>query len=1476
MKKIKLFLMVVALLCSAGLWAQASYNQSYTEGVTVDAGSEYFLYNIGAGEFLTGGMDWGSHASTDHAGKIITLATKSAGYSLYTAYYSTNGLENSGYLASNEYTDGSDDADWVFTPVSVDGYTNAYTVTNGAPGTDNYLYYVASNTRVKIGESTSDNYSYWILVPKSARDAVGDYTYYIQNAGINRFWERACWAECTWALNSTFGVGGNADNPCGEKYKATLDFYQNITAPAPNGKYTLYAQAFYRNESGSNAAPVLYANGSTNPVMLRTGDENNMAAASTSFSAGSYVNSVSTIVTNNSLGKIGINITANTQWVIWDNFALKYLGTCLINDAIAFTNGNTMTAGQWYYYDVETDGDYAFTAGNALDNIIYTTDGEMLTSEANALATTFSTETAFAAGRFYFKSTTEQTLAIAFVDPVIANGEYYLYDATNKVFLSRGADYGSRATVDKYGIPFTWNNYTKMIEFKDWTGVNLFFDKDNHTDCWLYTDGGSNKGNNRLFAFEEASEGYYYLCDKDKAAYITHDNIVLTVPSATSSGAAIWQVLSKAERDAIVNAYSTENKTDVITAASLTSETNAADFEEWLTINRAAKDKTSSIGTAKFTGSAGDWTWTAANGGGNATYGTDWTEAFQTAVGTWSQTISGLTKGIYKVTVNAFERAAGYAACNTLGASGWELVTAYFKANDEQIQLKSWYSDKEGTSNPNSTGEAATAFNNDKYKNELYTYVDDSGDLTITIGKPSKANGSWVLFNNVTLTFYDDVVSDEDASAILAEATTKMANPMKPSLYQALATAKSTFETLKNVPNYNALRTAIDNTETSIASYAAMKANYLDKIAAVLATTNVYSTSCDGYTEYMSYKDKYDNYTNAETEDIENATANALKPNTGTGYRYTSQYNSILATDWTINGTPATNNNSGFYVNTWSTENAGEAPAADFANPFYEYWVSSGSLTAATLQRTITNLLPNAAYSITANVRVQGSSKVAGSITMEVEGGAPVDVTAGSQIGETARYIGSYTATGVTDADGNLVLKINVTANSNISWLAFRDVNYATCDAAVSNDFAALNAAIGTKVIGFDEGEYAPYNNIEAAEALAQAKSIDQDRYYLTSLISETTTALTSAVWTVNTEELNAVYDGTFAAAENNGAPKGWRMSNNTLGGDYHSRAFVGDDRMKEFNETNSGLFLRFDGTNSNRGSMYFYGDTEGFSMPLKEGVTYYAKVDVAGWGSTGKPIRMNVTGPEGFSAQGQQVNTNVRADNADNAPQQLLIVFTATVAGNYVINFQTPGADTNTHNVVVSNIELKRAQSVDLAVSSALYGTFVAPFDVTIPSGVKAYTVDAAEGNTLTLTEKVTTIPANTPVVLESEAEVAATACYGYAVPVADPKAGLLTGTYTDIDAPNGSYVLQNQGGKVGFYLVDTNEATPKVRANRAYLTIANGGVKAFYFGDVETAIKSVMDGVAAGEVYDLSGRKVSKLQRGVNIVNGKKVIVK
>ena len=182
---------------------------------------------------------------------------------------------------------------------------------------------------------------------------------------------------------------------------------------------------------------------------------------------------------------------------------------------------------------------------------------------------------------------------------------------------------------------------------------------------------------------------------------------------------------------------------------------------------------------------------------------------------------------------------------------------------------------------------------------------------------------------------------------------------------------------------------------------------------------------------------------------------------------------------------------------------------------------------------------------------------------------------------------------------------------------------------------------------------------------------------------------------------------------------------------------------------------------------------------------------------------------------------------------------------------------------------------SASMAISDAKYGTFIAPFDVTIPEGVTAYTVDGADGAALTMTEVATTIPANTPVVVYSEDTVNET-FNGKSVAAEELTKGLLVGTYEDIDAPLGSYVLQNHDGKVGFYKVGTS-ATPKVRANRAYLTEGESGVKAFYFGGDADAIQSVFDGLVNGDAYDLGGRKVSKLQKGnVYIVTGKKVVVK
>lgn len=110
------------------------------------------------------------------------------------------------------------------------------------------------------------------------------------------------------------------------------------------------------------------------------------------------------------------------------------------------------------------------------------------------------------------------------------------------------------------------------------------------------------------------------------------------------------------------------------------------------------------------------------------------------------------------------------------------------------------------------------------------------------------------------------------------------------------------------------------------------------------------------------------------------------------------------------------------------------------------------------------------------------------------------------------------------------------------------------------------------------------------------------------------------------------------------------------------------------------------------------------------------------------------------------------------------------------------------------------------------------------------------------------------------------------------EARVGLLQGVLTRQPAPNGSYVMQNQSRGVKFYLVDASVAQPNVPANRCYLQFsAPSEVKVLSFPGEATAIEAV-NGVLNGtsEIYDLSGRRLPALQKGVNIVNGKKVLVK
>ena len=188
------------------------------------------------------------------------------------------------------------------------------------------------------------------------------------------------------------------------------------------------------------------------------------------------------------------------------------------------------------------------------------------------------------------------------------------------------------------------------------------------------------------------------------------------------------------------------------------------------------------------------------------------------------------------------------------------------------------------------------------------------------------------------------------------------------------------------------------------------------------------------------------------------------------------------------------------------------------------------------------------------------------------------------------------------------------------------------------------------------------------------------------------------------------------------------------------------------------------------------------------------------------------------------------------------------------------------------------------VSVSEALKGTFCAPFIVAIPSNyqsvVTASTVTGQTNGVLAL-EPVQNgiIPANTPVVVEAPQafNLDVTGIYVKGT----PEAGLLTGVYepNGKNAPVGSYVLQNNKGKVGFFKVVDGNKLPIVGKNRCYLKDQGSNVKAFYFNEEDaTAIENVNvndnlnEGVEA--IYNVAGQRVNKLQKGINIINGKKIL--
>jgi hypothetical protein len=163
------------------------------------------------------------------------------------------------------------------------------------------------------------------------------------------------------------------------------------------------------------------------------------------------------------------------------------------------------------------------------------------------------------------------------------------------------------------------------------------------------------------------------------------------------------------------------------------------------------------------------------------------------------------------------------------------------------------------------------------------------------------------------------------------------------------------------------------------------------------------------------------------------------------------------------------------------------------------------------------------------------------------------------------------------------------------------------------------------------------------------------------------------------------------------------------------------------------------------------------------------------------------------------------------------------------------------------------------------------------------------------TLAEVADVLPAHTPVLVEAAAGKYA---FNYTAETAAVENNLLEGSVFNVTVSEAAYILGNGAQGVGLYKAkfdvstdktnDGTEEAPAVtyeafvnHANKAYLPAPAGASAAmFSFGHGEgtTSIDNgqwTIDNESTF-IYDLLGRRVEKMVKGVYIVNGKKVVVK
>ncbi len=842
------------------------------------------------------------------------------------------------------------------------------------------------------------------------------------------------------------------------------------------------------------------------------------------------------------------------------------------------------------------------------------------------------------------------------------------------------------------------------------------------------------------------------------------------------------------------------------------------------------------------------------------------------------QTISNIPNGTYRLDIAAF--------VNTLADPN---ESQYVFANNDKTYL--------------TTG-APTAY-------EVYTVVTNN---QIEIGlEQTTATANWMGIDNVSLRYYGagDVINDaKNASHKLAweEAKAAAEAAVANTDYQNVTGAELTAinaEIAKDEPStadgYDeataALRSATSAFTSAKAAYDDLAELFENIPHLAYATSEKYVAIGDAYgmgVEVVDAADAasraaamrvairayYESHAMAEgVEGAVNMTSsitNANDPKNNDGWTWTGNKNNPANKEpWT--DADGTNTHSYFDGGNWN-----------------------GTAWTTTMEQNVQ--IPAGKYLLTAKGRAGTNT----TLTMAV-GEESVELP---HVGNTGNVFdrgwGDASLEFTTDGKG-ITIKVTATAKPVHEWFSVADFRLVQLELnedayAGEVEYNNLNTAIADAeavltYLGFDGGEYAPYNNVAALKALAAAKAIDQTAE-LTNFkedVIAATEALTNATWTSNDSEVDAIFDGQFAETEANTTSgditlPGWTKVDGI-------RLLVKDETVDPGLAYTDGKAAVF----SWGGTTLTYGEQTGYTLPLNKHEQYEVTYKIAAWRDGAYPTKTSVT-LDGVK-QEKTITVPGKVNDAEGNPFLTIKFYVTPTEDNSILEIYA-----NQH-FVLADVSMKLAVAEDMVISDDAeftqaeekfanvtlnrsfktgYNSVVLPFAMTAEqvaaafgqdAKVYAYSESSEDPNNATInfnSKDENTIEANVPVLLGGVTETNQITVSSTLVKTAEAKVSGtnfdFVGTYAPTDIAAGDYFIGNGA-------VYKSSGATSMNAFRAYIKAkgASGEVKLFIDGGLATGIDEI-NGAAVenGAIYNLAGQRVNKAQKGIYIVNGKKVAVK